>query len=549
MPTFQRKLLIMLGLALAIVALTTAAVMYNARQEAQTEQLVYESGSRITILDNLLASLFEAESSQRAFAASRDALFINEHRQERDNVERLLAAFRQQDFAVEPTLTTQLIDLIEQRTALMDELLLVSQEQGTVAAAQMIASYEGKRSMDRIRDVSSRMVQAERSRMERKQLEFERLSQRLQLWIVLAGLINSLLLVGAFLLIRREAQRSENLVEQLRQTSNEVTLVNQLSSGLQSCETREDTAAVLQHYMLRLFPGMTGGLYLMRGCRNLLQLAAAWGEEADHLVDPIEPQQCWALRMGHSHQTSDPDKALRCQHWPDLHHAYLCLPLLAQGEIVGMLHLSLRDKGKLEEAQRLAELLSTHAAAAMAGILLREALHHQSVRDPLTGLFNRRYLEETMEREQLRAKRNKSGFGLIMLDVDHFKRFNDDYGHQAGDLLLKELSQYLRRYIRGEDIACRYGGEEFLLVLPGATLEQCRERAEEIRRNLAGLQLDFQDQRLPSVTASIGVAAYPDHGEEWQGIQHLADKALYQAKRSGRNQVNVAPLPRTPDEE
>lgn len=190
-----------------------------------------------------------------------------------------------------------------------------------------------------------------------------------------------------------------------------------------------------------------------------------------------------------------------------------------------------------EEIKPLAQFTATHIGAALAGIALRESLRQQNIKDPLTGLFNRRYLEETLEREMHRAKRNNSPLSLVMLDIDHFKQFNDRYGHPAGDLLLKEFGNNLRAHVRGQDIACRYGGEEFILVLPDATAVQAHQRAETIRQSLVSLDVDYQGVRLPTITASFGVAAYPADGDDWESVQRLADRALYQAKANGRDQV------------
>src|SRR5690606_18066499 len=148
-------------------------------------------------------------------------------------------------------------------------------------------------------------------------------------------------------------------------------------------------------------------------------------------------------------------------------------------DIVAMLYIRRGNSGQIADTRHLAELLASHTASALAGIMLREALHRQSIRDPLTGLFNRRYLEESIEREILRAHRNSQSLAFVMLDIDHFKRFNDEFGHQAGDLLLKEFAGFLQQSLRGEDIGCRYGGEEFLLLLPGATAAEAEQKAEQ----------------------------------------------------------------------
>jgi diguanylate cyclase (GGDEF)-like protein len=169
-------------------------------------------------------------------------------------------------------------------------------------------------------------------------------------------------------------------------------------------------------------------------------------------------------------------------------------------------------------------------------------LRQQSIRDPLTNLFNRRYLEEALERELLRATRNQTQVGVIMLDIDHFKQFNDTFGHAVGDLLLRELGNFLRRAIRGGDVACRYGGEEFLLLMPDTTLENLQQRAEQLREDAKKLRVANQGELWESITISLGVAIFPQHGPTSEALLQVADDALYRAKSNGRDQVVMAEI-------
>ena len=184
--------------------------------------------------------------------------------------------------------------------------------------------------------------------------------------------------------------------------------------------------------------------------------------------------------------------------------------------------------------------LAEHIGLALANLQLREPLHSQSVRDPLTGLFNRRYLEESLQREVSRAKRSKRPLGIVMLDLDNFKPFNDRLGHEAGDNVLREVGRFLQSHVRGDDIACRYGGEEFTLLLPEASLEVVRARAEHLRERIKQLQVDYHGQLLGPLTVSLGVAILPDHGGSAEAVLQAADAALYRAKTDGRERVVVA---------
>jgi diguanylate cyclase (GGDEF)-like protein len=198
-----------------------------------------------------------------------------------------------------------------------------------------------------------------------------------------------------------------------------------------------------------------------------------------------------------------------------------------------------QERGR-QRIRRLSATFADHLALAIANLRLRDTLQIQSIRDPLTGLFNRRYLEESLEREVARAKRRDSSLGLIMLDLDHFKAFNDTHGHRAGDEALAALGELLDSSVREEDVPCRYGGEEFALILPDAALEDVARRADEIREALATVNLRHAGKELGRVTLSAGVAVYPEHGTTHEDIVLAADRALYAAKDAGRNRVTVA---------
>jgi diguanylate cyclase (GGDEF)-like protein len=216
---------------------------------------------------------------------------------------------------------------------------------------------------------------------------------------------------------------------------------------------------------------------------------------------------------------------------------------MAQGETLWLLYLCFEDKEKLTESKRqLAITVAEHISLAVANLQLRETLQHQSIRDPLTGLFNRRYMEESLEREINRAQRKQQPLGIIMIDVDHFKRFNDRFGHEAGDIVLQTLGVFLRHSIRESDIACRYGGEELMLILPESPLEETMRRAEQIREGIKSLKLEHRQLSLGEITASMGVACFPEHGMTKESIIWAADVALYKAKAEGRDRVITAQL-------
>jgi len=341
----------------------------------------------------------------------------------------------------------------------------------------------------------------------------------------------------------RDVQLGAVAVEQMERRVAIDSQLSQMTSLLHACFTLEEASSIISHFARQLFPDYAGGLYVYRSSRNLLEVNSTWGEEEGN--EPIfGPQQCWALRQGQVYEVRNPQKSVLCSH---VKHAnpYICLPMMAHGEVLALLHVYFNPEADgtktASETQRsLLKVFTEQIALALSNLKLRDSLRQQSIRDPLTGLFNRRYLEESLALEIQRAKRNNSPFSILMIDLDHFKRFNDTHGHEAGDIVLQTLGRFLQRHIRGGDIACRYGGEEFTLVLPGTSLELARQRAEELSAGVRTLHVDFSGASLGPLSISAGVATFPNHGEGAETVLQAADMALYQAKSEGRDRVIIA---------
>ena len=212
------------------------------------------------------------------------------------------------------------------------------------------------------------------------------------------------------------------------------------------------------------------------------------------------------------------------------------MPMMVQCETLGILYLQMAPRLK----QPLAVAVAGQIGLALGNLKLREALRVQAIRDPLTGLFNRRYREESLERELRRAIRNQRPLGIIMLDLDHFKQLNDRSGHEAGDTILRELGTCIQTLTREYDLACRYGGEEFTIILPDASLDVTVKRAEKLRDKFKHLNMQHQNRRLAAGTLSLRVAGFPEHGSTTETVPRAADTALFQAKHEGRDRVVVA---------
>jgi diguanylate cyclase (GGDEF)-like protein len=344
----------------------------------------------------------------------------------------------------------------------------------------------------------------------------------------------------------RVAERTSELsrwVGELERRNRETAVLSRMGDLLQACRHPVETFDVMASTALELFPQGSGQVYLLDEVREHLALTKSWGDgPPSRTGDCLDPQQCWAVRRAKPHGEPPGSREHLCHHGPTDGNGLLCVPLLAQGAVQGVMKLHVRQPAEtpqqFEAHTALCETIAEHAALALVSLQLRERLHQQSIRDALTGLFNRRYLDEALEREISRARRHAGTIGVVMVDVDHFKQINDSYGHETGDAVLQKLGGLIADTSRGEDIACRFGGEEFTLLLIDTDRAGAHSKAEVLRRMVEQeLIVNTGEQTVDSITISLGVAAYPRDGETAQALLQSADQALYEAKHSGRNRV------------
>lgn len=332
-----------------------------------------------------------------------------------------------------------------------------------------------------------------------------------------------------------------NQTAELVKRNQEITLFSKMNDFLQTSTTEAEAYSIISKTVMQLFPEDSGAVFVLSASRDMLEAAAVWGPlPPANLIFP--PHECWAQRRGQVHLAIGHEQ--RCAHVSDDGHMYVCLPLLAHGETLGILHILdgpvANDKAaaaRMAEKCRLAKILADNIGLGIANLKLREDMRNLSIRDALTGLFNRRYMEEALAQELHRTKRNAAQLAVIMVDIDHFKKFNDNFGHDGGDAILRELGAFLKKHVRGSDIACRYGGEEFILILSPSTVEGARLRAEKIREAAKLLSVSHANRDLGAITLSLGVAIFPDHASEAAALVKAADVALYQAKSGGRDRV------------
>jgi len=327
----------------------------------------------------------------------------------------------------------------------------------------------------------------------------------------------------------------------LESAAGELTLISRMDGFLHASRSIEEASKVVSEAAQELFAGAAGALYLTNHSRNLLEEHAAWGASPPR-EPSFAPEACWALRLGQGHVVAGGEP--RCAHAGDDGRTYVCQPLVAAGETLGIVHVldgrpedGAAAAAMLAECARKARLLAEHVGPAVANLNLQERLRNLSIRDPLTGAYNRRYMDEALQQELQRARRASYELAVVMLDIDHFKRFNDNFGHDGGDAVLSALGAYLRQRTRSSDIVCRFGGEEFALVLSPTAKQGARERAEQIRAGMAEMVLTHAGRNLGTVTISLGLALFPEHASDPAALVKCADLALYQAKRGGRNRV------------
>jgi diguanylate cyclase (GGDEF)-like protein/PAS domain S-box-containing protein len=338
-------------------------------------------------------------------------------------------------------------------------------------------------------------------------------------------------------------EQNEKMLQAFQERSQRATLLAKMGELLQSCLTREEVFAAALGFAPKIFPDRRGAIALFNSARSLVEVAGQW-HDCRLPVTSFEAESCWALRTGNPHLVVAGDNTARCAHADGVNNTYLCVPILAQGEAIGILHVQATDEDhSLGEADlSFKTTFASQVGLSVANIKLRDALKTQSIKDPLTGLYNRRYLQEVLEREIRRSIRSEQHLGILMLDLDHFKKFNDTYGHEAGDSVLRETASLLIRSVRAEDFVCRYGGEEFVVVLPTAELRAAESRAQRIREKVRDLVVTDRGRSVGLITVSIGVAALPDQGMSEKELLQAADAALYRAKREGRDRVVVAEM-------
>jgi len=410
--------------------------------------------------------------------------------------------------------------------------------------------------IQRCQQIIARMTEQERQLLTERSKTSQRISVvSLTSDFIFVGLsVLGLTTLFGFLLRSAELrQRSENLIlkanrdleesiQKLKEQADETNLLSTLRDELQLCVNLQEVYECARGGFSRLGPGTSGALCMITNSRNIMETVIVWGEIA--LEDCHPPESCCSLRSGQPRWREPAGSEIHCGHFGDKRpDRYVCVPVLAHGDTLGVLYIQFPDAESMELAWHrmlaLRQLLQL-TGMAIASMRLRMKLEQQSIRDPLTNLFNRHFMEVALERELSLAARRQTMLAVLMLDVDHFKEFNDTHGHAAGDTVLQAVAEVCRNTVRTEDVACRYGGEEFTIILPDITPEAACQRANSIRAAVAALRVSDGKESYGDVTMSIGIALYPESGTSSEALLRRADQALYRAKQQGRDQVLLA---------
>jgi len=544
-----------LAFSALIFVLIGIGIFIGARRSLADAGLVSHTHEVIGRIDEIQARVLDAESAQRGFLLTgNDAYLLDYHTSvERlpillDNLHRLIA-----DNPAQERHLAQLRQLVETRLQQIQHVLDIYAQSGLEPARADIRQ-SAFRTTSAIREQALAMVQREQELLALR-AESSRQSANLLLVLALAGIPLGLIVVGmVYTPLMRElrhraqaehlaAQANRDLgesIDALQRSTRDLNLLSRYTGLLQSCINAEEALMVSSRTLASLLPGVAGSVYLLRASQDRADAISHWGEPLVHSAPHLVPEQCWALRRSQPHLIEDLSRDALCAHIEEpasgMSVTTACLPMSAQGTQLGFLFLCSAGPGPIPRLD-IAEAAAEQLSLALSNLRLRESLRLQSIRDALTGLYNRRYLEESLNHELTRCARRSLPLSVLMLDVDHFKQFNDSQGHAGGDLLLAAVGELLLTCLRAEDVACRYGGEEFTVILPEADGEQATRVAEQIRGHIAALAVSDGERSLPKVTASIGVASFPVDGEQGASLIQKADAALYCAKQRGRNRV------------
>jgi len=594
-----------IGLIVLLALASLAGLLADASYQAsQSVHWAAHSAGIIETTEAALGDLREAESGQRGFVITRDPAYARSYAERVDSAARTIARVVEQtdDNPLQHARAQEIAVLMKERSTILLQPLNLARRGDFSGAVAVIASGRGRELMDAISVRAQGFLDEERAlQSTRQDAAVQRLESGKRL-AILGAIAVALVVVGSFALLVRAIRRPlatmmramtalgsgeqdaridtamgsreftrlavgynamadrlrgavadqgtserqlqivntelEQNTKSLRERGDVIELLGGMAHRMQAARTDDELAQIVRVFVPQVLPDIPGALYAHNNSRNCLAPVASWGG----ITVPIEgfaPERCWALRRGQSHSVEDPSREIVCGHVAE-NEVYHCEPLLAGGEVIGVLYL----QGRIGAENRFRmNVLTENIASALVNHRLQRSLREQTIRDPLTSLFNRRYMEETLKLEIARSSRAGTPLSLVMCDIDHFKRFNDEFGHDAGDSVLQMVAAEMRSRFRDGDVICRFGGEEFTIIAPGTTAEALAGRVETVRRAIAELAVRHGNRTLGSTSMSFGIATWSDAMDrDGATLIQAADMALYQSKRDGRNRATISML-------
>lgn len=530
--------------AVLLAALVGLTALF-AVNTVESEQARLAAEKRDSSLRSLMLALVDAETGVRGYVITGDSGHLEPYYRSLQAVGELTRSLSAAPPEADGWNGAALRRQVDERLATLESVLNAVASGGTAAGEDAIRSGRGKQQMDRIRATLAEAVAEAGGDMLHSSADLRSSTSLLVGSVGLSILVALALSLVQFALFRAEIARRGRTEAELESKNADIRLLSELANALQAANLREESYAVIEGLAGRLLNGMAGALYIYNHSRDQLQLAASWegAIELGALPATFAPEACWALRRGVPLAGRAGSAPINCAHAGAGDHAYLCMPIQAQGTVYGLLHLvapGQSHESAFNNIEGVARGLAEQLSLALANLELRERLRNLAIRDGLTGLYNRRFLEEVLERELSRADRNGTKVAVALLDIDHFKTFNDSFGHSIGDEVLKRIAAYLVGTVRKTDVVCRYGGEEVVIVLPDCDVDRAGTVCEKLREGIGRLDLSDARAGLPRVTVSIGVTVYPDLCADKGDLIDSADRAMYRAKRAGRNRVCLA---------
>jgi len=551
---YQSRIILVLGIAALLVIGSMSFGIVALLDFRSSVKKIADLEEAIGSLEVIFSEVKDIESARRGFLLTQDEAYLQPYYKAETSLFRLFGVMERlsDDKVISKVSWLEIANLVIARVNLAKDSIELFKTNMENSPHQRDIGKLGKEAMETLRGkLAEVMGEARARKMELKSASVANESLVIAVMILCAATVACLIAVSlatlwvqtrrriaAELETRNALGDSEHANADLRNKNALFAELTETSHLLQTCREFGEAKMVLQERAPRSFPESVGALYLMRDAHGLLENVCSWGMEAEK--NDISVDDCWGLRKGKAHIQGEKHSAPACAHAADVGHGQMiCIPMQSHGEACGLLVVQYDQEIVLSD-DHMGYLAgcAEQFIIALSNLQLRERLRLQAVRDPLSGLFNRRYMLETAERELSRALRQgESPISLLMIDIDYFKKFNDEFGHDAGDHVIKVISDLLQRAMRGSDVASRYGGEEFLLLLPGATKSNALAKAEALCESARAIPLIRDRVNLGRVTLSIGVAAYPSDGHTIDMLITAADHALYQAKHAGRDRA------------